>query len=73
MNLDWISKKEILKQFKRKDLTDVEKAIYAVYLMESAYKFGFEEHRNALNSALKSNPILNKNIESPSFKIIDEK
>lgn len=68
MDLDFISQKEILKQFKRKDLTDAQKGRYAIYLMDSAYKFGFEEHQNRLNQLLKC-PILNKKIESPSFKI----
>lgn len=71
MDLDFISQKEILKQFKRKDLTDAQKARYAIYLMDSAYKFGFEEHQNRLNYLLKD-PFLNKKIASPSFKITDK-
>lgn len=69
MELDWISKKEIIKQFKRKDLNDIAKGNYAIYLMESAYKFGFEEHQKALNTALKCNITLNKKIPSPSYKL----
>ncbi len=61
MNLDFISQKEILKQFKRKDLTDAQKSRYAIYLMDSAYKLGFEEHQNRLNHLLKD-PFLNKKI-----------
>ena len=69
MQLDWISKQEITKQFKRKDLTDIAKANYAIYLMESAYKFGFDEHKNALQNALKGNITLNKEIPTPSYKL----
>lgn len=70
MNLSWINKKDIEKQFKRKDITDSQKARYAIYLMESAYKFGFDEHKKLLNAALKSQP-LQKKIPSPSYKVTD--
>lgn len=70
MNLSWINKKDIEKQFKRKDLTDSQKARYAIYLMESAYKFGFDKHKNIMNNALK-NPDLQKEIPSPSYKVTD--
>ena len=39
--------------------------------MDSAYKFGFEEHQNRLNKLL-NDPILNKKIASPSYKITDK-
>lgn len=70
MNLEFISEEEILKEFERKDLTDAQKGRYAIYLMKSAYKSGFEDHQNRLNELLKDE-ILNKKIESPSYKLTD--
>lgn len=71
MNLSWINKKDIEKQFKRKDLTDTQKSRYAIYLMEYAYKEGFDYHKKVMNNALKSNPDLQKVLPTPSFKNTD--
>lgn len=69
MNLSFINHKGIINQFKRKDISDEEKGRYAIYLIEFAYKEGFDDHKALLNAALNSQPDLEKYIPAPSFRL----